>query len=138
MSQIIKTKHFGPIAFDKTWVSSDGRHIGKLTKGGYAHLSGSMVSSKKDLVELIPAGKDRKEAQEWYENKDKEKFNPSNKRIFLNANGDYEWEDGKPITDPVDVYNNLPQGAQLEAVLLWFREKQKEKGKPGNDKIKVA
>ena len=136
--QIIKTKHFGPIAFDKTWVSSDGRHMGKLTKGGYAHLSGSMVTSKKDLVELIPAGKDRKEAQAWFENKDKAEFNPSPKRIFLNANGDYEWEDGKQIDDASAIYNNLPPGAQLEAVLTWFRETQAKKSKPGNDQIKVA
>jgi hypothetical protein len=136
--QVIKTKHFGPISFEKTWVSSDGRHIGKLTKGGYAHLSGSPVTSKKDLADLIPAGNDRKDAQEWFANKDKKDFHPNKKRIFLKANGDYEWEDGTALDDPVDVYNNLAQGKQLEAVLTWLREKQAENAEPGNDKVKVA
>lgn len=131
--QTIKTKHFGPISFVKTWVSSDGRHIGKLSKGGYAHLSGSPVTSDKDLKELIPSGKDRKEALEWFGHKDKVQPKIGMKRITLTPDGGYEWEDGSPITDIADILNTLPQGTQLEAVLDWFTRKQSvERGKAKN------
>jgi len=128
--QTIKTKHFGPISFEKTWVSSDGRHIGKLSKGGYAHLSGSPVTSDRDLQELIPSGKDRKEALEWFSHKDEVKPKMEMKRITLTPDGGYEWEDGSEITDLADILNTLPKGPQLEAVLDWFTRKSSvERGK---------
>jgi hypothetical protein len=131
--QTIKTKHFGPISFVKTWVSSDGRHIGKLAKGGYAHLSGSPVTAKKDLSELIPSGQDKKEALEWFDHKDEVKPKMEMKRIVLIPDGGYEWEDGSPITDAADIYNALPKGVQLEAVLDWFtRKKVVKKGEAKN------
>lgn len=122
--QTIKTKHFGPIAFVKTWVSSDGRHIGKLAKGGYAHLSGSLVNTTKDLMELIPGGKEREEALEWFKNKDKPQAKLDAKKIMLTPDGGYMWEDGSEITDAVDIYNTLSKGPQLEAVLAWFQTKK--------------
>lgn len=122
--QTIKTKHFGPISFVKTWVSSDGRHIGKLAKGGYAHLSGSPVTAKKDLSELISSGQDKKDALEWFDHKDEVKPKMEMKRIILIPDGGYEWEDGSPITDVADILNALPKGVQLEAVLDWFTKKQ--------------
>lgn len=125
--QTIKTKHFGPISFIKTWASSDGRHIGKLAKGGYAHLSGSQVTSEKDLKELIPDNKDRKEALEWFENKDKPQTEKSTKSLMLTSDGGYIWEDGTEITNIADVYNTIKEGPQLEAVLLWFTKKQTKK-----------
>ena len=125
--QTIKTKHFGPIAFVKTWVSSDGRHIGKLAKGGYAHLSGSPVTAKKDLSELISSGQDKKDALEWFDHKDEVKPKMEMKRIILIPDGGYEWEDGSPITDAADILNALPKGVQLEAVLDWFTKKQSVK-----------
>ena len=125
--QTIKTKHFGPISFVKTWVSSDGRHIGKLAKGGYAHLSGSPVTAKKDLSELISSGQDKKDALEWFDHKDEVKPKMEMKRIILIPDGGYEWEDGSPITDAADILNALPKGVQLEAVLDWFTKKQSVK-----------
>lgn len=128
--QTIKTKHFGPISFVKTWVSSDGRHIGKLAKGGYAHLSGSLVTAKKDLSELIPSGQDKKDALEWFDHKDEVQPKMEMKRIVLIPDGGYEWEDGSSIEDAADIYNALPKGVQLEAVLDWFmRKKTVAKGK---------
>ena len=122
--QTIKTKYFGPIAFEKTWVSSDGRHIGKLAKGGYAHLSGSLVTSKNDISDLIPSGKDRKEALEWFVHKDEPQAKSDTRKIMLTPDGGYEWEDGSEITDAVDIYNSIKAGPQLEAVLAWFQEKK--------------
>lgn len=122
--QTINTKHFGPISFVTTWVSSDGRHIGKLAKGGYAHLSGSPVTTKKDLLELVPDGKARQEALEWFEHKDDVKPKMEMKKIVLIPDGGYEWEDGTEITDIADILNTLPKGPQLEAVLSWFTQKQ--------------
>ena len=124
--QTINTKHFGPISFIKTWVASDGRHVGKLSKGGYAHLSGSPVTAKKDLTDLI-SGQDRKDAVEWFDHKDEPKSKIVTKRITLLPDGGYEWENGSPILDAADIYNTLPKGAQLDAVLDWFSRSQRLK-----------
>ena len=122
--QTINTKHFGPIQFIKTWPNSDGRHIGKLAKGGYAHLSGSRVSSTRDLMDLIPKGKDREDALDWFKNKDKPRPGIDTKAIVLTSEGGYMWEDGSEILDAVDIYNSLPKGPQLETVLAWFQSKK--------------
>jgi hypothetical protein len=92
--QTINTKHFGPISFVKTWVSSDGRHIGKTAKGGYVHLSGSRVSSTRDINDLIPKGQDREDALDWFKNKDKPRPGIDSKAIVLTSEGGYMWEDG--------------------------------------------
>lgn len=125
--QTINTKHYGPISFDKTWVSSDGRHIGKLTKGGYAHLSGSVVSLKRDLEDLITNSKDREEAFHWFTNKDNPKKQTTGRKILLKPDGSYAWADGSPIIDAADLYSTLCEGPQLEAVLMWFRNRSKHK-----------
>lgn len=122
--QTINTKHFGPISFIKTWPNSDGRHIGKLAKGGYAHLSGSRVNSTKDIMDLIPKGQDRDDALEWFKNRNKPRPGIDTKAIVLLPDGGYAWEDGAEIEDAVDIYNSLAKGPQLEAVLAWFHEKK--------------
>ena len=122
--QTINTKHFGPISFVKTWASSDGRHIGKTAKGGYVHLSGSRVSSTRDINDLIPKGQDREDALDWFKNKDKPRPGIDTKAIVLTLQGGYCWEDGSEIMDAVDLYNNLAKGPQLEAVLAWFQGKK--------------
>ena len=122
--QTINTKHFGPISFVKTWVSSDGRHIGKTANGGYVHLSGSRVSSTRDINDLIPKGQDREDALDWFKNRDKPRPGIDTRAIVLTAEGGYMWEDGSEIADAVDIYNSLPKGPQLEAVLAWFQGKK--------------
>ena len=121
--QTINTKYYGPISFEKTWVSSDGRHIGKLTKGGYAHLSGSIITNEQDLMDLIPSVKERDAAIKWFKQKDEPNEQIAAKSLLLRSDGSYLWEDGTEVTDVTEVYNALPKGPQLEAVLVWFRAK---------------
>ena len=87
-------------------------------------MSGSPVTSKKDLSELIPSGQDKKDALDWFEIKDKPQAKTDAKKIMLTPDGGYVWEDGSEITDAVDIYNTLPKGPQLEAILAWFQEKK--------------
>lgn len=124
--QIINTKHYGPVEFERTWVATEGRHIGLLAAGGYAHLTGHPVTRQSDLLDVIPAGKDQKEALEWWKNRDKVKETKSAKRIMLEPDGSYRWEDGSPITNAADIMTALPQGPQQEAVLAWFHTQHAE------------
>ncbi len=118
--QVINTKHFGPVEFKRTWVADEGRHVGLLAKGGYAHLTGHPVVKEQDLIELIPKGEELDAALEWWKNRDKIKETPETKRIMLELDGSYRWEDGSPITAAADIMTALPPGPQLEAVLAWF------------------
>ena len=126
MAQIINTKHFGPIEFEKTWVSSDSGHIGLLVTGGYAHLTGQPVTKKRHLIDLIPDEKEQKKALEWWDNRDKIKETKKTKRIMLEVDGSYKWEDGSPITTAADILTSLPPGPQQEAVLAWFHTQHAE------------
>jgi hypothetical protein len=132
MSQIFKTKNFGEIEFEKTWINSDEKgnvfHIGKLTKGGYAYINGLPITSQKILREAIPKGPELDEALEWFKNKDKaeEEGGPKKRTIIILPNGDYAFEGGEPITDAADLTVNLPAGPALNGALQWWTEKHKE------------
>lgn len=125
--QVINTKHYGPITVVKTWAESGGRHIVKLAQGGYAHLSGAPVTLKKDLTDLISNKNDREAAIGWFDHRNDIKPKVDKKRIVLMPNGGYEWEDGSPIDNAPDIYNTLPKGAQLDAVLDWFVRAERDK-----------
>lgn len=134
MPQKIFTKHFGVIEVDRTWAGDNSRHIGKLTKGGYVHMSGTPVTLKGDLEDLIPKGPDLDAALEWWKHKDDPVEKEGLQRIMLSADGGYEWEDGSPIENMADIVNALPQGPQQEAVLTWFHTAQVKKNRQKNIK----
>ena len=123
MGQVIHTKNYGAVEFDRTWVNADGLHIGLLSAGGYAYLSGKPVDNRQDLIDLMPKGPDQKAALKWFDNRDKVK--ETSRSIMLNPDGSYSWSDGEEIKSDAEIMNALPAGPQQEAVLLWFVEKQK-------------
>lgn len=130
--QTIITAHYGAINFVRTWAGSDGRHIGLLGGGGYAHVSGAPVELKRDLTDLIPSGKHLDDALEWWKHKDDPPEGKDIQRIMLSPDGGYEWEDGSPIESAADILNALPQGLQQEAVLAWFHTLTVKKKKQEN------
>lgn len=127
MGQTIHTKARGDHTFRKTWVSSDGRHIGALVGGGYAYLSGLLVTKKEDLTELIPVGPEREKAYAWWDNKDQELEEKQIKRIILDTDGEFKWEDGSPIVSAQSLIENLPRGEKLDMMLAWFHKREQAK-----------
>lgn len=119
MGQILRSKEFGEVEFDKTFVGN-GLHLGKLTGGGYAHISGHPINSKDELLAAIGPGKDRDEAIHWWLNKDALSEKPPERRIVVNPNGDYEFDDGDPITSAQDLIGYFGSGDALEQALRWF------------------
>jgi len=126
MGQILKTAHFGEVEFTKTWVTSTGKHIGKLAKGGYAFLSGQPITKKKDLTDCIPGGTELEEALNWFSNKDKikEETVPP-KMVVIQRDGSYAFDDGSPIKDVADLIEAIPRGPVLDAAVAWFTNRLK-------------
>ncbi len=121
--QTINTAHHGPMEYVKSWRDSTGKHIALLVKGGYVHFSGSPVTIKGDLTDLITPGKDLDAALEWWKHRNDPPEVAAIQRIMLAADGGYEWENGSPIESAADIMNALPQGPQQEAVLAWHHQK---------------
>ena len=120
MSQIIKTKQFGPVEFgDKQWTMGTTT-IGVLAGGGYAYLNGHMVESKDALIRCIPSGPDLAKALDWWENKDKIQPDEIQRRIVVLPDNSYAFEDGSPIESATDLLNYFGPGDALEAALRWF------------------
>jgi hypothetical protein len=130
MSQIIKTKQFGEVEFEKSWAVSNGKHIGKLANGrGYLHFTGQPISTLKELQEVIPPGPDLDEAVAWWRNKDKRRDDSElpDKKVVINPDGSCAFDDGSPIESVADLFNAIPRGPMLDAAVAWFTEDAKKR-----------
>lgn len=127
MAQLIHTKHRGDHVFSRTWVLSDGRHLGQLSGGGYAYLSGILVDKRQDLIDVIPSGPDQEKALAWWDNADQELEEKEYKKVLLDVDGEFKWEDGSPIESAQSLIENLPRGSNLDMLLAWFHNKEHEK-----------
>jgi hypothetical protein len=125
--QVIHTKNRGDHTFIRTFASSDGRHIGALAGGGYAYLSGILVTKREDLIDLIPEGPDREAALAWWENKDQDLEKKEVRRVLMDVDGDFKWEDGSPIESAQSLIENFPRGSDLDKLLEWFHERENKK-----------
>lgn len=134
--QTINTAHHGPMEYIRSWRDSGGKHIALLVNGSFVHFSGSPVTLKGDLTDLITPGKDLDDALEWWKHRNDPPEGKDIQRILLSADGGYEWEDGSPIKSAADILNALPQGPQQEAVLAWHHQKTiKEKRQKNMAKV---
>jgi len=128
MGQKIHTKHYGTVEFEQTW-SCDGLHIGRLTDGGYAHLTGLPVQSKDEIIRAIPSGPEQEAALHWWEHRNDPVEEESENRIVMNRDGSYSFEDGSPIESYADITQNTSPGPGQDAMLVWFSEElQRRKG----------
>jgi len=119
MGQKIHTKNYGTIEFEQTWCS-EGLHIGRLTEGGYAHLTGLPVQSSEELIQCIPPGPDQEAALHWWEHRNDPVEEEASNRIVMNKDGSYSFEDGSPIETYSDITNNTAPGPGQDAILTWF------------------
>ena len=128
MGQKIHTKNFGTVEFEQTW-AAEGLHIGRLTDGGYAHLTGLPVQSPDELIQCIPSGPDQEAALHWWEHRNDPVDEESSNRIVMNKDGSYSFEDGSAIETYSDITNNTAPGPGQDAMLAWFAaELQRRKG----------
>jgi len=137
MAQRLITKHYGPIEVEKSW-NVGAQHIGKLVGGGYVYLTGLPVKTKQELKAIIPPGPDLDEALEWFDSPDK--FSETRiKRLMLNPDGSYEFDDGSPVESVSDLVKHLQEGPALDAALTWFVKAQEaKKGVQAEVKTKVG
>ena len=123
--QVINTSGHGDLTFERTWIN-EGIHIGKLTDGGYCHIGGPPISSRRELQIVIPPGKQLDEAIDWWENKDKVQVKKDRLKIIITDDG-YAFSDGSPIKSVGDLISHIPPGPGLDAAVLWYVETHKDK-----------
>jgi len=119
MGQVLNTKQFGPVEFDRTWAMGQV-HVGLLTGGGYAHTSGHALTRLEDGLAAIPAGVHQEEFLEWWENKDKKPVEELKRKIIVNPDGAYSFDDGAPIEKAEELIGYFGSGDALEQALRWF------------------
>lgn len=123
--QILDTGRFGQIQVVQTWVMRE-KSISKLTNGAYIHTSGLPVSSKKEITEVIPPGREQDEALYWFDHRDEEQQAPG-RRIIMNQDGSFVFDDGEPITSISEITQALKPGPHQEVVIRWFITEQEKK-----------
>lgn len=122
MAQILKSKDYGEISFEKTYIQGQ-LHIGKLTGGGYAHVSGHPLRDMEEGLEAIPPGPDRQEFLKWWDEKDNPPEEAVKRKIMISPEGDYVFDDGAdgaPIEKAEDLIQYFGTGEALEQALRWF------------------
>jgi hypothetical protein len=122
--QTFNTKAKGKITFVRTWING-GVHVGLLDGGGYMHVGGLPVKSKKDLTTAISDDAERKAAHAWFDKKDIP-VEVEKKKLVVLPDGGFQFEDGSLITSPADIVNNTTPGPVQDAMLSWFVLYQKE------------
>lgn len=124
--QVINTSGYGDLTFKRTW-SNGGIHIGNLADGGYCHIGGPPISSKRELETAIPGGKYLDEALDWWANKDKVQAKKDSPKVVIMEDGSYTLSDGSPINGVGDLIAHIPPGPALDAAVLWYVETHKDK-----------
>jgi len=120
MGQVLNSKHNGPVEFDQTWAMGQS-HVGLLTGGGYAHVpTGRPLARKEDGLDAIPPGPAQEAFLEWWENKDKKPVEEIKKKIIVNPDGSYSFDDGTDILNAQDLIGYFGSGEALEQALRWF------------------
>lgn len=119
MPFVFHSKQFGEVSFETTWAMGQV-HIGLLVGGGYAHISGHPLSRKEDGLAAIPPGPEQDAFLEWWENKDKQPIQEITRRIIVNPDGAYSFDDGTPIEKAEQLIGYFGSGDALEQALRWF------------------
>lgn len=133
MPQKIFTKQFGEVVFKRSWATTT-MHIGELLDGGYAHLPGGLpVKSRAELEACIPHGDELEAAVNWFEHRNDPVEDTPQKRLVLQPDGSYLFDDGSKVTSISDLVNHIRPGLALDAAVQWFSEKKRQE-----DTIKAA
>ena len=125
MTQLLQAKRLGWIEVDKTFVLGT-RGIWKLTRGGYLHRGGAVITRKADL-DIINDPGELQAAYDWYDHRNEKPKEAPPKRILIKPeDGSFEFEDGSPITDFSEIVKALPQGPIQTIAMQWLSDKKKK------------
>ena len=120
--QALDTGRFGVIHVLQTWVMRD-KKISKLSNGAYVHTTGLPIGNKKEITEVIPAGPEQDEALYWFDHREENPEDPG-RRITMDQNGAFTFDDGSPITSISEITQALKPGPHQELVIRWFIQEQ--------------
>lgn len=123
MPATLHTKDKADVTYEIIYMNAGVGSVGKLEGGGYMHIGGIPIKTKKELTDVIPPGKERDEALEWFNNRGKKPEVPT-KMVVIQPNGDLLFDDGSEVTSHSDIINFVPPGALQEYALKWLTEKQ--------------
>lgn len=126
MGQVIKTKNYGDIEFEQTWVNGPA-HVGKLVRGGYCHVSGLPIQSVDELRAAMRPGPDLNEAVQWFEHREEFDELEGKKRIVIEPDGRVHFDDDSEIEDVSDITTNIPTGPLQDAALRWWAQELQKK-----------
>jgi hypothetical protein len=119
MGSKIVTANYGTLEFETIWSKANVGSIGKLVNGGYVHLGGVPIKQLREITDIMDSGPDKDAAVEWYKNRGKIPEKPT-KKIVLNPDGTFNFDDGSEIMNMSDIINNVPPGALQDAIITWF------------------
>ena len=120
--QALDTGRFGVIHVLQTWVMRD-KKISKLSNGAYVHTTGLPIGNKKEITEVIPAGPEQDEALYWFDHREENPEDPG-RRITMDSEGAFTFDDGSPITSISEITQALKPGPHQELVIRWFIQEQ--------------
>jgi hypothetical protein len=120
--QALDTGRFGVIHVLQTWVMRD-KKISKLSNGAYVHTTGLPIGNKKEITEVIPAGPEQDEALYWFDHREENPEDPA-RRITMDSEGAFTFDDGSPITSISEITQALKPGPHQELVIRWFIQEQ--------------
>lgn len=117
--QVLKTKNYGNLTFVRTW-SIEGRHVGLLKSGGYCHIGGPPIGDVSELTTTIPPGPALDKALDWWEHKDDVVIVDKPRKIVIQLDGSYTFDDGSLIESVGDIVSAIPAGPALDAAVAWY------------------
>jgi hypothetical protein len=120
--QALDTGRFGVIHVVQTWAMKE-KKISKLSNGAYVHTTGLPIATKKELTEVIPAGPEQDEALYWFDHREENPEDPG-RRITMDSEGAFTFDDGSPITSISEITQALKPGPHQELVIRWFIQEQ--------------
>jgi hypothetical protein len=124
VAQTLDTGRFGQIQVVQTWVMK-GKSISKLANGAFVHTTGLPIASKKEITEVIPPGPEQDEAVYWFDHRHDEP-EEQGRRIVMNPDGSFAFEDGTPIASITEITQALKPGPHQEVVIRWFIAEQEK------------
>lgn len=126
--QILDTGKFGVIEVVATWAKL-GKSISKLANGAYVHTTGLPITDPREIKDVIPGGAQQDEALYWFEHRHDDPDGDPGRRIVMNPDGSFAFEDGDPITSITEITEALRPGPHQEVVIRWFIADQEKKAR---------
>ncbi len=123
MTQILNTKHSGPLHLVRSWMGYGQRHIAELVGGGYSRVDGTPVQSVDELTAVIPMPALAKALAWWEHRDDAQPVEPTRAVLFVRGAPCYA-DTGAELNSLNEVLSAFPdQNPFRDAALTWWQTK---------------